>query len=193
MVAQITKGASERLVDPDDLKLLETIAALESAPEIEPDDKIVHKGDKDMPAPMVRTPTKSAGYVYLRRNTNGALVMINNNQLLQVLKLRLPDGRPSFLAPSAPWHGHKIIATGKCLLHPSDPNRAKWDELGLPVCMKSNMPKQSIRPHMMLKHKRSWDAIQEVQREQREDRRDKNQEIMAKGIEKVLKGRKKRA
>lgn len=193
MVAQITKDTSERLVNPDDLKLLETLAALESAPEIEPNDKIVHKSNAEVPVPIIRTATKSAGYVYLRRNSNGALVMINKNQLLQVLKLRLPDGRPSFLPPSTPWQGHKIIAIGKCLLHPSDPNRGKWDELGLPVCMKSNMPKQSIRPHMMLKHKMAWNAIQEVQREQREDRRDKNQEIMAKGIEKVLKGRKKRA
>ena len=189
MTTQTMNKAREGIVDEEDLKALETMASLRDAPELEPGDKVVHRGDDTNPAPIVRTKTSSAGYVQLRRNSDGKLVLISKTQLMVRLKQKLHNGQPAWLAPSVPWKGHKVVANTKCMLHAESPDRATWDELGLPVCTKSNMPKNAVRRHMIRKHKMAWDAIQEYQTEQKQDARDKHQESLAKGIEKALKGK----
>ena len=186
----VTKEVMDKVqqgnIDKDDLRLLEVINDLVDVPEQESPDKVVHPGD-DLVPPIIRTPTTSAGYVNLRRNSDGKLVPVNRNQLLQRLKQKLEDGRPAWLPPSQPWKGHVIKSQGKCLLHPDDPDRGEWDELGLPVCMKSNMPKQSIRRHMALKHKMAWAAIQQYRTEKREDARDAHQETLSRAVTQTVK------
>lgn len=172
-------------IDKEELDILQTIAGLSDAPQLEPSDKVVHTGDDRVPA-IARTKSTSAGYVQLRRNSDGKLVLISKSQLVERLKQRLPNGKPAWLPPQQAWAGHVTISTSKCMLHADDPDRATWDELGLPVCVKSNMPKQAVRRHMIRKHKMAWDAIQDYLAEQKQDARDKHQETLAKGIQQAL-------
>lgn len=148
-----------------DIALLESL--LPAAAEPEPDDKVVQSGD----SPMVRTVTSSAGYVTLRRNSDGKLVSINKNQLAERWKQKLDDGRQAWLAPDTPWHGKPKEGMLRCLLHAEHPDRHTLDHLMLDDCTKrGKMPhKAALRRHMKAKHREAWETIQQDRVERRED------------------------
>ena len=177
-------------MEADDLRLLQTIAELDQIAAPEPEaEKVISRGE----APMVMTPTKSAGYITLRRNSDGKLVSINRNQLNERLKQRLDDGRPAWLSPKDTWIPKGVTKSLmlKCLLHYAHPDRARMDALGLPVCStnKQNIPDQAtLTRHMAKKHKDSWAAIQQDITRQREDKRDATQERMAEALTASLTG-----
>lgn len=182
---KVTAGGN---VDQDDLRLLETLAAM-AAPEPEPEDKVAHKGDETVPA-IVRTATKSAGYIYLRRNTDGKLVLINKNQLPQRLRQKLPDGSPGWLSPSTPWTGRTRIPDRLCPLNINHPDRARMDALNLGVCTKRGklMGDAALRRHLMKKHKDDWEAIQRDEERRRQDRRDEHETKMSEALTTALSG-----
>lgn len=127
--------------------------------------------DEDMSTPMVAMKTKSAGYVYVYDTRTGERSLCNRNMLVGLLRKKRPDGSTVFTTvkpKTSPKRG-----TFKCLLHPDNPNRKHYDELGLPVCRKANLtsPYQVTR-HMQKRHKIEWQTIEQerIEAERREDR-----------------------
>ena len=132
---------------------------------------IINKGDSDNPNPAVVTHMSSAGYVTLWDTRTYESCECLYYMLPQVLRWRRPDGSYRFTNKD-PGMLPKMGQV-KCTLHPDDPNRAHYDELGLPTCTKSNMPNQrQLRMHMKSKHPQEWETLEQerVDRERQEDR-----------------------
>ena len=126
---------------------------------------------------MTATELRSAGYVYVYNTRTGDRSTVNRNMLEQQLQKTHEDGtyafttrKPEGLEPSK----GKI----KCMLHADDPNREKYDSMGLPVCRKANIvASHDLRIHMEKRHRREWATINgdEIQKEkQRELERQDN-------------------
>ncbi len=120
---------------------------------------VVHAGDAEVPTPMVVSSMESAGYVYLYDTKTGDQSKTNRNMLLQQLNKKRPDGTrfftlrdPGFRPPQGKF---------KCLLHPDQPERAAYDEMGMPVCTKGNLTSRfQVQRHMQSKHKSEWMTIE---------------------------------
>ena len=108
---------------------------------------------------MSPTELKSAGYVYIYDTKTNERSLCNNNMLAQHLRKKRPDG--SYVFTTQKPKVAPIRGTMECLLHPNSPKRAHYDELGLPVCRKSNLtsPFQVTR-HMQKRHKVEWATIE---------------------------------
>ena len=170
----IQKAQGEQPFDSDDLNLLQTMLAMQEAEEPGSKPEVVAES-KD--APMVTTKPKSAGYINLRRNSDGKLVLISKNQLAERLKQKLPNGQPAWLAPTAPWKGRPKVPKLLCLLHPEHPDRARMDELNLDVCEKRGklQNEAALRRHMAHKHKDAWDVVQRDEERRKQETRDDRQ------------------
>ena len=187
----IDKASAGVDLEQGDLDVLKTMIELsEGAPEPEPEDKVIDPG-KVLPAPMVRTKSISAGYVWLRRNSDGNLRQVNKNLLSTYLKQKLEDGRPAWLAPKVAWHGKKRVGTERCWLHAEHKMRPIADVLGLPLCRKANLLGSSVRLHMRKKHKDAFEAFQRYEDEQKEERRSLRDERMSDALTAALGGAKK--
>ena len=147
---------------PDDDKILEAmIKEAETAPE--PGElkkaQVLDKGKEEGSSPMVAKELTSAGYVFIYDTITGDVSKCNRNMLLQHLKKKRPDGSTVFTLtdPKIPQKG----GTFKCYLHPDDPNRARYDDMGLAVCKKSNLASKFQRNrHMQKRHKMEWETIE---------------------------------
>ena len=130
-------------------------------------DKVVHRGDEEQPAPMTFSQLKSAGYTIIYDIETGEQSITNNNMLAAQLK-KMRNGKRVFTTTkpsSEPKRG-----TIKCLLHPDDPNREHYNEMGLPQCRKSNLINEFQRTrHMQRKHRDEWAAI-EAEKKERENK-----------------------
>ena len=153
-------------------------------------DKVIHKGDEDLPTPMVRSMLESAGWVYIYDTQTGERSTANRNMLRQLLRRKREDGSLVFTTIKPPFEPKR--GTYKCMLHPNDPNRGHYEELGFPVCMKSNLTSPfQVRRHMEKRHKMEWAGIEQerIDTERAEDR--KLQHILIKSATKVPKSMKK--
>ncbi len=132
---------------------------------------VIHRGDDEVPSPMIMSELKSAGHTYLYNTRTGDRSVVNLNMLRRKLQLKRADGRPVYTTVKPGIT--PTLGEYKCLLHKDDPNRKHYDEIGLAVCPKStlNSPYQ-VRRHMMKKHKMEWDAIEQerTDKEKKEDR-----------------------
>lgn len=181
---RISTGALEGNLEKADLDTLQRMAeAMESlAPEVEAPDKVIVAPKGDETAPMMRTPSKSAGFIYLWRGTDGKRVQVNRNMLLQKLEQRLPNGAPAFLS-RRPTNITPFVGTERCLLHPEHPDYAKRASLGLKVCPKKNLAnREAAYLHLQKKHPLAWQMIQAADQREREDRRDRLQEMQTEAI-----------
>jgi len=133
--------------------------------------KVIHKGSEDLPTPIVRSTMESAGYVYIYDTRTGERSIANRNMLRQLLRIKREDDTPLFTTVKPPFSPPR--GTYKCRLHPDDPERERWDEMGFPVCPKSNLnsPYQ-VRRHMEKRHKAEWAAMEQerMEKETAEDR-----------------------
>jgi hypothetical protein len=128
------------------------------------------------------TPVKmqSAGYVYIYDTRTGERSVCNRNMLPAHLGKRRADGSIVFTTRKpqiSPKRG-----TLKCILHPSNPNRGHYDELGLPTCPKATLasPYQVSR-HMQKRHKMEWATIEaERVAKEKEEEREFRQNLMGK-------------
>jgi len=133
--------------------------------------RLIHAGDDEMPAPMVRTKLESAGYVYVWDTRTGERSVVNRNMLPKQLEKTREDGSRVFTTmrpKQKPKRGNL-----KCLLHPDSPNRKHYDELGLAVCRKSNLTNPyQVKRHMEKRHKAEWATLeQERITKERDDER----------------------
>lgn len=179
MTTQAPSALSETERD-ENTALIRSILAAQNVPGPEPEDKVVHRGDALVPAPIVRTETKDAGHVWLRRNMDGKLVLVNRNSLAARIKQKLPDGRLAWLLPEAAHRG-PFIGTEKCLLHPEHPlYRERYEPMGLNPCgstagqpPKGNFAnREAVIVHMKGKHRPQWEMIEAAEERARQDARD---------------------
>ena len=154
----------------------EVLAAMleaDTAPEpgtLRPRD-ILHRGDEELPAPVVAKVLTSAGYKYIYDTKTGERSLTNANMLPAQLRKVREDGTPVFTTKKPaiePSRGEY-----KCLLHPSNKERPHYDELGFAVCHKSNLMSQfQVEQHMRNRHRVEWATIQrERQEKEREEER----------------------
>ena len=141
--------------------------------------QVVHRGDDELEAPMVAMKPKSAGYTYIYDSRTGERSICNNNMLRQHLLKKRDDGSFVFTTkdPKIPLKR----GTLKCLLHLDNPNRAHYDDLGLPTCRKANLtsPFQVTR-HMQKRHKQEWATLEQERLAKKEqDDRDFQRAMMS--------------
>lgn len=132
---------------------------------------IVSEGDKDLPALMTTSTLESAGWTYIYDSRTGDKSLCNNNMLAQHLKKKRPDG--SYVFTTQKPKVMPKLGTLKCMLHPDNPKRGHYDELGLGTCKKSNLtsPFQVTR-HMQKRHKMEWQTLEaeRIEAEKQEER-----------------------
>lgn len=132
---------------------------------------IIHKGDGELPAPMTVTELRSGKYFYIYSTETGEKVPCLGYMLAQKLRQRLPNGKFRFTTVDPgirPKQG-----TIKCMLHPDDPNRKYYDELGFRTCRKHNITNRyQLQQHMKRRHPQEWETIEEERKrkEREEDR-----------------------
>ena len=134
-------------------------------------EKVVFAGDEDAPVPMVLSNLESAGYAIIYEITTGQSSVANKNMLPALLRVKNDDGTLRFTTRKPPYEPKR--GTFKCMLHVSNPNRAHYDEIGLPVCPKANIINQyQVDQHMKKRHSQSWAAIERerLDREKQEER-----------------------
>jgi hypothetical protein len=133
---------------------------------------VIHEGDETLPSPMIVKSIDSAGYAPIYDTQTGERSLTNKNMLRAQLGKKRPDGTPYFTTKNP--NIKPKTGTLKCMLHPDDPNRGYYDELGLPVCRKSNLTSPyQVKRHMQKRHPSAWETIEEEIRktEKEEDRK----------------------
>lgn len=134
-------------------------------------DRVIHRGDEEVPTPIVAGNLVSAGHVYIYDTKTGDQSKINRNMLAIQMTKRHPDGSRAFtLTPPniQPVRGNLL-----CKLHPDAPDRQEYDRIGFKTCPKSNlMTEFDVEQHMRARHKREWASIEaaRTRREKEQDR-----------------------
>jgi hypothetical protein len=126
--------------------------------------KLVHKGSAEQPAPMVVSTVTGADIITIYNRITGEPSQTLKYMLASQLKKKDGAGRPVYTTVKPDVLPTK--GTLKCMLHPDDPNRKHYTELGLPVCRKSNLtsPYQVLR-HMQKRHQMEWKTIESEKQE----------------------------
>ncbi|MDO8706413.1 MAG: hypothetical protein Q7J84_15850, partial [Sulfuricaulis sp.] len=92
---------------------------------------ILHRGDEDVPVPIVLGALESAGYAFLYDTKSGERSLTNRNMLQAQLKKTREDGSRVFTTRVPRDAKGKLIepkrGAVKCLLHADGPNRAEYD------------------------------------------------------------------
>jgi len=132
--------------------------------------KVIHRGNDEVPAPMTAK-VESAGYVYIYDTVTHERSVCNRNMLPGALKKKRPDG--SLVYTTARPIEQPRRGALKCLLHPDDPNREHYNDLGLATCMKSNLTSPfQVKRHMQKRHPMEFATIEEerIAKEKADDR-----------------------
>ncbi len=142
-------------------RIIEEMMAAQKAPEPgSADSAIIHKGDAEIPMPLMKTYLTSAGYSYIWDSKTGERSLTNNNMLpTQLKKLRLDKTRVFTV-----FDPHITPKRGvfKCMLHPEAPNREYYEGLGFTACPKSNLTsKFQVNRHMQKRHPMEWATVEE--------------------------------
>lgn len=140
---------------------------------------IVVETDKELEVEMSPTQLKSAGYVYIYDTVTHERSLCNRNTLPHNLKKKRPDGSMVFttIKPKVgPKRGHL-----KCMLHPDEPGRFHYDDLGLATCLKSNLTSPyQVKRHMQKRHKDEYATIKEEEERAEKERERKLRESFIK-------------
>ena len=121
---------------------------------------VVHKGDENVPMPMVISTIEGGSFIPLYDTITGERSRVPYNMLRQLLRRKRKDG--SLVFTTAKPSISPKVGSLKCMLHPEAPNRNHYDELGLPVCRKSNLTSPyMVRRHMEKRHPSAWATIEE--------------------------------
>lgn len=116
--------------------------------------------------PMIAAQVESAGYTWVYDQIDGDRSKVNNNMLNQALRKLHPETGKVMFSTRPPLKDGKPVVpfagSVKCRLHPEDPERALWDQMGFQVCETANLRKEYDRTrHMETRHKQEWKAIKE--------------------------------
>ncbi len=121
---------------------------------------------EDELGPMVTTATRGPGYSTVYHTVTGQPSQVSNNMLPAQLRKKLDN-------VNYPGHGGKRAftiydpgfrppeGTLLCYMHPDSDMRAKCEELGFPMCQKSNIDSPfEQEEHMKNKHSRQWATLE---------------------------------
>ena len=121
------------------------------------------------------TSVTSAGYVWIYNVQTYEPSKCNRNMLGPKLQEKFPAGHK--LEGKYVWTttkpGEPVRGQIKCLLHPDDPNRKHYDELGFATCNKHQLTSPFQRDqHMERRHPVEWKTIEKerLDKEKQEDR-----------------------
>ena len=136
---------------------------------------VVHKGDGETP-PMIVSSITGGGKVKVYDTLTGEMSWVLYNpdtggMLKQILRRRRPDGTYVFTTKKPAFEPARGIL--KCFLHPDNPERKRYDLIGLPVCRKSNLTAPyMVEKHMKNRHPTAWAIIEKekLDKEKAEDR-----------------------
>jgi hypothetical protein len=128
---------------------------------------------------MSASELQSAGYVYVYDTRTADRSVVNRNMLQQQLEKRREDG--SFVFSTRKPEGIEAArGTFKCLLHVDDPNRERYNQMGLIVCPKDSLRSQyDVSLHMQFRHRREWQTIEGEREEQEKERTRARDDSMA--------------
>ena len=125
---------------------------------------VVHKGSEEAPAPMVISSIEGGGKVKVYDTLTGEMSWVLYNpdtggMLRTILRRKRPDGTYIFQLKKPPFEPAR--GTLKCLLHSTNPNRERYDQMGLPVCRKANLTAPyMVEKHMRNRHPTAWGIIE---------------------------------
>ena len=109
---------------------------------------------------MSTSELQSAGYVYVYDNRTADRSVVNRNMLQQQLEKRREDGSFAF-STRKPEGIEPVVGTLKCFLHEDDPNREKYNSMGLVRCRKSNFFTEMDREnHLRRRHPRAYATLE---------------------------------
>ncbi len=118
--------------------------------------QLAPEGTKEIPLGINKL--ESAGYVFIYDTITGEQSKINKNMAHSKLSQKRLDGSYIF---SLHQKVIPVRGTYKCLLHPDQPDRAYFDNIGLPTCKKDNLTSLfQVERHMQKRHKQEWATIQ---------------------------------
>lgn len=156
----------------DNDKLVEEmVLAAEAAKSPKGVGEVVDRGEGDRP-PMVVSSVSGNDKVYVYDTVTGQRSTILRYMLSATLQKKHKDGSRAFT--TADPKIEQKVGKMKCLLHPDNEKRAHYDELGLPLCNKSNLVSAyHVNRHMQKKHKDEWSVIsaEATAKEKEEDRK----------------------
>ena len=120
--------------------------------------------------PFSQSPTASAnsGRVTLYDTLTGVPSQVLQYLVPGTLRKKRADGSRVF-DPVPPAAMPKRGAL-KCTLHADNPNRAAYDEMGLPVCRKANLPNVfQVEQHMAHRHRVENATIKRLEERERDE------------------------
>lgn len=169
-----TQKKQAQPVDPQNEALIQEMLRSAKPFEVEGEltrNPIIHKGDKELEAPMVVNTISSAGYVWIWETDTYEKVPCLYYMLPSKLRSKRKDGSYRFttIDPGIkPTRG-----TIKCMLHEKHPNRPHYKEIGFRTCPKTTITSQyQLEQHMKKRHPQEWAAItkEKTDMEREEDR-----------------------
>lgn len=146
--------------------------------------EVLHRGDENVPMPLVIGALASAGYSFIYDTKTGERSLTNRNMLKAQLEKKRDDGSRVFSLRAPKDAKGKTIkpirGKIKCILHADDPSRAEFDAMGFASCPKDTIPSPfQLRRHMMTRHKVEWATIEEErQRKEKEEERQFQRSVM---------------
>ena len=109
---------------------------------------------------MSTSELQSAGYVYVYDTRTASRSVVNRNMLQQQLTKQREDGSFTF-STRKPEGVEPIVGTLKCFLHEDDPNRDRYDKMGLIRCIKSDFLNEMDREnHLRRRHPRAYATLE---------------------------------
>lgn len=157
-IGKLTKDTEE--LEPGTMKVGDYVQKPQAAEGVAP----------DKPG-MVVSALESAGYQILWNTLTYESTTFNKNMVPWGLRETREDGSLVYTDKypgQDPWRG-----TIKCFLHPDQPERPHYDDMGFPVCQKATMPTQyEADNHASGRHSKEWKAV-EADRERREREEDR--------------------
>ena len=109
---------------------------------------------------MSTSELQSAGYVYVYDTRTAERSIVNRNMLQQQLEKRREDGSFAF-STRQPEGIEPDRGTLQCFLHEDNPNREKYDKMGLVRCEKSNFFTEMDRErHLRMRHPRAFATLE---------------------------------
>jgi hypothetical protein len=130
-------------------------------------------GVETLATPQRVSEKTSAGHFYIYNPRTGDRSITNGNQLRQQLTKRDPFDGGLMFVPKDPGIRPKT-GTFRCLLHPKNPESARWLAMGLAACTKRGTFQNEAEAmrHLRRKHKSQWEIMEEVRKdtERSEDR-----------------------
>ena len=121
---------------------------------------------------MTVSELQSAGYVYVYNTKTGNRSVVNRNMLQQQLEKRHEDGTFAF-STRKPEGVITPVGTLNCFLHANDPERERYNKMGLVTCAKEGFFNELDRErHLRYRHPRANATLESERiREDREAER----------------------